>query len=91
MPRAHLYPYALLVVGSTTLGTGDAAVRDRLVAGGFVPVVRTGSGATTADAAGKALVVVSSTVTSGDVNTKFRTVRDSRPGLGAARSSTTSA
>ena len=33
IPRANLYPYALLVVGSTTLAAADAAVRDRLVAG----------------------------------------------------------
>ena len=72
MPAANLYPYALLVVGSTTLGSGDAAVRDRLVAGGFVPVVRTGPASTTADAGGKALVLVSSTSNSGDVATKFR-------------------
>jgi glucose/arabinose dehydrogenase len=73
IPSANLYPYALLVVGSTTLGSGDAAVRDRLVAGGFVPVLRSGTAATTADAGGKAVVVVSSTSNSGDVATKFRT------------------
>ncbi|HEY6507602.1 MAG TPA: PA14 domain-containing protein, partial [Vicinamibacterales bacterium] len=74
VPRANLYPYALLVVGQATLVSGDAAVRDRLVAGGFVPVVRTGAAATTADALATALVVVSSTTTAADVNTKFRAV-----------------
>jgi hypothetical protein len=73
IPRANLYPYALLVVGSTTLGTGDSAVRDRLVAGGFVPVVRTGSAAATADATNKAVALISSTSNSGDVAAKFRT------------------
>jgi hypothetical protein len=64
----------LLVAASTTLGAGDAAARDRLLATGHTVVVRTGSGAVTADAAGKALVLLSSTVTSANVNTKFRTV-----------------
>jgi glucose/arabinose dehydrogenase len=74
VPVTQLYPYALLAVGSTTLNSGDAAVRARLEAGGFVPVLRTATAATTADAAGKGLVVISSTLTSTDVNTKFRTV-----------------
>jgi hypothetical protein len=73
IPRANLYPYALFVVGSTTLSAADAAARDRLVAGGFVPVLRTGAAATTADAGGKAVVVISSTSNSGDVTTKYRT------------------
>ena len=74
VPATHLHPYVLLVASSTTLGAGDAAVRNRLQASGHTVVVRTGTGATTTDAAGKALVLVSSTVTSADVNTKFRTV-----------------
>jgi len=73
IPRANLYPYALFVVGSTTLSAADAAARDRLLAGGFVPVLRTGPAATTADAGGKAVVVISSTSNSGDVTTKYRT------------------
>ena len=44
IPQTHLYPYALLVTASTTLGAGDAAVRDRLTATGFTPLVRTGRG-----------------------------------------------
>ena len=74
VPTTHLHPYVLLVAGSTTLTAADAAVRDRLLAGGHSVVVRSATGATTADAAGKALVLVSSTVTSGSVNTKFRAV-----------------
>jgi glucose/arabinose dehydrogenase len=74
VPQSHLHPYALLVTGSTTLGTGDAAVRDRLDAQGHVVVLRTGTAATAADAAGKALVLVSSTVTAASVNTKYRGV-----------------
>jgi glucose/arabinose dehydrogenase len=73
VPPANLYPYALLVVGSITLGSGDEAVRDRLVSGGFVPVLRAAPASTTADAGGKAVVVISSTSNSGDVGTKFRT------------------
>ena len=74
VPQSHLHPYVLLVANSTTLTAGDAAVRARLQAGGHTVVVRTGSAATTADAAGKALVLLSSTVTSTNVNTKFRAV-----------------
>ena len=74
VPQTHLHPYALLVAGSTTLTAADTAVRSRLQAGGHTVVVRSGTGATTADAAGKALVLVSSTVTSGNVDTKFRAV-----------------
>jgi glucose/arabinose dehydrogenase len=74
IPQASLFPYALLVTASTTLGAGDAAVRDRLVATGLTPVVRAAAAVTTAEAAGKALVLLSSTPTSSQVNTKFRTV-----------------
>jgi glucose/arabinose dehydrogenase len=74
VPATHLHPYALLVANSTTLGAGDAAVRARLQATGHTVVVRTATAATTADAAGKALVLVSSTVASASVNAKFRTV-----------------
>lgn len=74
IPQTHLYPYALLVTASTTLGAGDAAVRDRLTATGFTPLVRTAAAVATAEAAGKAVVLLSSTSTSSQVNTKFRTV-----------------
>jgi glucose/arabinose dehydrogenase len=74
VPQSHLHPYVLLVAGSTTLTAGDAAVRARLLAGGHSVIVRTATAATTAHAAGMALVLVSSTVTSANVNTKFRAV-----------------
>ena len=74
IPQTHLYPYALLVTGATTLNAGDAAVRDRLTATGLVPVIRTGTAVTTAEASGKALVLLSSTPASSTINTKFRTV-----------------
>lgn len=65
---------ALLVAGSTTLTSADAAVRNRLQGLGLAVQVKSASAATTADATGKALVVVSSTVTSSSVGTKFRDV-----------------
>jgi glucose/arabinose dehydrogenase len=74
IPQTHLYPYVLLVSGSTTLNAADTAVRNRLQGAGHIVVVRSDTGAVTADAAGKALVVISSTALSNNVNTKFRTV-----------------
>lgn len=64
---------ALFVVGSVFLGDGDLAVEARLRALGYTVTVKNGSGAASSDAAGKALVVVSSTVDSGTVGDKFRT------------------
>jgi hypothetical protein len=66
-------PSALLVTG-TTVVAGDTAIRNRLETLGYNVVVKTAPSAVTADATGKTLVAVSSTVTAGDVNTKFRTV-----------------
>jgi glucose/arabinose dehydrogenase len=74
IPQANLYPYVLLVTGSATLNAAEAALRTRLVNTGHSVVVRTGTASTTADASGKALVLLSSTVTAADVNTKYRTV-----------------
>ena len=65
---------ALLVVGNTTLNAGDAAVSARLNSLGFAVTTKAATASTSADATGKSLIVVSSTVTSGDVNTKFRDV-----------------
>jgi glucose/arabinose dehydrogenase len=73
VPQSQLYPYALLVAGSATLTSADAAVRNRLEASGYVPVVKAALPAVAADASGKAVVIVSSTVNPADVNTKFRT------------------
>ena len=64
----------MLVAASTTLGAGDAAVRNRLDAQGYVVVVRAATASITAHAAGMSLVLLSSTTNSPDVNTKFRTV-----------------
>ncbi len=65
---------ALFVVGSTALTASDAAVRDRLQATlGFNVTVKAATDTSSADANGKDLVVVSSTVTAADVGTKFKT------------------
>ena len=65
---------ALFVVGSTTLNSGDTAVKNRLEALGYSLTTMTGTAVTTADATGKVLVIISSTVTPTSVGTKFRTV-----------------
>lgn len=64
----------LFVTASTTLNAADTAVRNRLQTLGFTVQVKAAPSTVTADATGKALVVVSSTVTSGDVGTKFKSV-----------------
>jgi subtilisin family serine protease len=65
---------ALLVVNSTTLSQGDAALRSRLVQRGFSVSLRSASALVSGDATGKAVVVVSSSVTSSQVNTKLTNV-----------------
>jgi len=67
----------LFVANSTTLGAADTVLKTRLQDAGYTVVVKAAGGTApvqTADATGKALVVISSTVNSSDVNTKFRTV-----------------
>ena len=65
---------ALLVVGNTTLNNGDAAVLARLRQLGYDVMVKDAAWATPALAAGKGLVLISSTVNSTDIGTKFRDV-----------------
>lgn len=65
---------ALLVAGSTTLNSSDAAIKTRLEALSYVVTVRDGTSALSTDANGKSVVVISSTVTPTSVGTKFRTV-----------------
>ncbi|MEK6335595.1 MAG: Ig-like domain-containing protein, partial [Acidobacteriota bacterium] len=64
----------LFVTGSTTLNSSDTAVKTRLEALGSAVTVKDAASATTADANGKALVVISSTVSPTSLGTKFRTV-----------------
>jgi hypothetical protein len=73
IPQTHLHPYVMLVASSTTLNAAETALRNRLDATGHSVVVRAATVAGS-EAAGKALVLISSTVTSTNVNTKFRTV-----------------
>ena len=61
----------LFVVGSTSLSSADAALRTRLQARGFSVTLKTGSALSSGDASGKAFVLVSSSVDSGDVNSKL--------------------
>jgi thermitase len=67
-----IFKKALMVVGSTTLNSGDAVVKSNLERMGYVVTLKTGVASLAADATGKDLVVISSTVNSTDVNTKFR-------------------
>lgn len=55
-----------------TLSTGDAAARDRLEYLGHPVVVSKGKDSVPGDAEGKAAVVISSTLPSGDIKDKFR-------------------
>jgi hypothetical protein len=68
------YKKALMVVGSTTLNVGDAAVKSRLEALGYTVTLKTGPASLATDATGKDLVLITSTINSTDVNTKFRDV-----------------
>jgi hypothetical protein len=66
---------ALLVVGSANLNAGDNAAKIRLENLGFTVTVKVANNnLVTGDADGKAVVVISSTVNDGSVNTKFRYV-----------------
>ena len=65
-------PTALFVVGNPTLVAGDVAIRNRLQAMGFAVTTIDDDLAGTADANGKSVVFISSTVISTTVNTKFR-------------------
>lgn len=67
-------PPVLFIASSTTLTTSDEQVRARLSNLGYNVTVKAGTTATAADATGKVLVVISSTVSPTSVGTKFRTV-----------------
>ncbi len=62
----------LFVVGDTNLDDGDADVRDRLVELGFQVTLRRAAQTQVADAASRDLVVISSTITSGDLGNRLR-------------------
>jgi glucose/arabinose dehydrogenase/PKD repeat protein len=65
---------ALLVAGSPILGGGDAAVRQRLIAAGYTVQVVDDGLSTVGDATGKELVLISSSVSSSALQTRFRDV-----------------
>jgi hypothetical protein len=64
----------LFVVGNTSLNAGDQAVYNRLTGQGYTVTVVDDGDSESSDADGKALVIISSTVTANQVNTKFRDV-----------------
>jgi glucose/arabinose dehydrogenase len=72
VPQRDLYPYALLIAGSETLSAGDEAVRGRLEAAGYVPVVKAAAAGSAVDAGGMGVVLISSTIAPADAGTKFR-------------------
>ncbi len=65
---------ALFVVGNVTLSASDNAIKTRLENLGYGLTIKSASASTTADAAGKALVFISASVSPSGVNTKFRDV-----------------
>jgi hypothetical protein len=64
----------LFVVGSLSLNNSDDDIRNRIVAKGYTVTLADDNVVTSADATGKILVVVSASVNSAQVNTKFRLV-----------------
>jgi len=64
----------LLVVGSTTLNNGDAAVKHRLIELGYNVMIKDAQWANASLAEDKGLVIISSTVDSRQIGTKFRDI-----------------
>jgi CSLREA domain-containing protein len=65
---------ALLVVGNTTLSSGDSVLKGLLENLGYTVTVELATSTSSGSATGKRVVVISESVTSTDVNTKFRDV-----------------
>ena len=66
---------ALFVVSNaSSLNAGDTAVKTRLEGLGYVVTLKTASASASSDATSKTLVLISSSVASTDVNTKFKSV-----------------
>ncbi len=65
---------ALFVAGNANLTTADLAVKTRLEGLGFDVTVVEAPSSQASNATGKEVIVISSTVNSGDVNTKFTNV-----------------
>lgn len=64
----------LFIVGDTWLCDSDAAIKSRLQGLGYTVTVKTDYTCSTSDANGKGLIVISSTVSSASVGTKYRDV-----------------
>lgn len=64
----------LMIINGTTPAGGDAAVKARLEALGHTVTVKSAKADSVADATGKALVLISSTVTSSDVGATYASV-----------------
>lgn len=64
----------LYVVGSTTLNSGDQAIYNRLTSAGHTVILKSQYSVQTSDATGKDLVLISSTVNSTNIGSKFRNV-----------------
>jgi hypothetical protein len=62
---------ALFVVGNTTLNSGDMSIKNHLQSLGYSVAVKGDAATVSGDASGKAMVVISATVNSANVNTKF--------------------
>ena len=73
VPQTNLYPYALVLTGEPPATAADAAVRDRLRADGFAPLLARGSTSLARDADGKALLLLSATLDPATVKQRFRT------------------
>ena len=86
---------ALFVVGNLTLNAGDAAIAARLDQLGFDVQLETAPSVTPADAAGKHLVVVSSTITAANLGSRLngisQPILNLEPLVGAAMGLNTSA
>ncbi len=64
----------LFIVGDTNLNSGDQAVNDKLIQLGYTVTLRSASASSTSDANGRGLVIISSTVSSSQVGSKFTDV-----------------
>ncbi|MFN4257106.1 MAG: PA14 domain-containing protein, partial [Saprospiraceae bacterium] len=73
-PDCECNKTALMVVGNLTLGTGDAAIRNRLQSLGMTVTLRTDVAVTAADATGRGLVLVSSTSLSTNIGNRLTNV-----------------
>lgn len=73
LPKANAQT-VLFVSSSTPVPIGDSLAREQIAALGYGTANVTAAAAQTSDANGKVMVVISSSVTSAEVNTKFRNV-----------------